>query len=84
LTAALAFLQKISRQIPATRRGLLVFDILLVVLVIGLEALFKNHARWPMWQKLPRPLRIAAFALFLCLTTILAVDANNEFIYFNF
>jgi hypothetical protein len=37
-----------------------------------------------MWQKLPRPLRIAAFALFLCLTTILAVDANNEFIYFNF
>jgi len=84
LTAALAFLQKISRQIPATRRGLLVFDILLVLLVIGLEALFKNHARWPMWQKLPRPLRIAAFALFLCLTTILAVDANNEFIYFNF
>jgi D-alanyl-lipoteichoic acid acyltransferase DltB (MBOAT superfamily) len=84
LTAALAFLQKISRQIPATRRGLLVFDILLVLLVIGLEALFKNHVRWPMWQKLPRPLRIAAFALFLCLTTILAVDANNEFIYFNF
>jgi len=84
LTAALAFLQNISQWIPTTRRGLVVFDIVLILLVIGLEAFFKKHARWPAWQKLPRPLRTAAFALFLCLIMILAMDANNEFIYFNF
>ena len=84
LPAALAFLQNISYQIPVTRRGLVVFNLVLVILVIGLEAFFKNHSRWPGWQKLPRPLKTAAFALLLCLTMILAMDANNEFIYSNF
>lgn len=82
--AAFAFLRNISRVMPPTRRGLLVFCVLLVLLVIGLEALFRNHARWPVWQKLPGPVKTAAFALFLCLTMILAMDTANEFVYFNF
>jgi alginate O-acetyltransferase complex protein AlgI len=82
--AALAYLHNFSTRIPDSGGGLLLAGTVLIVAVIGLEALFKNPGRRIFWQRLPGPLKVAAFALGLCLIVILAVSTGNEFIYFNF
>jgi len=61
-----------------------VFHLLLVLLFIGFEAFRKAAPRWNWPERLPRPLKIAGLALFLCLIAILAVDTHNEFIYATF
>lgn len=58
--------------------------LLVTLFFIALEALRAAAAgrRWT--ERLPRPVRVAGFALFLCLLAILAADTTNEFIYSNF
>lgn len=82
--AALNYLKQFSRRIPDSGGGLLLFSILLIAAVIGLEALFQRPGGRGLWRSLPSPLRIAAFALGICLIAILAVSTGNEFLYFRF
>jgi alginate O-acetyltransferase complex protein AlgI len=61
-----------------------VFHLLLVFLFIGFETLRNAAPRWTWPARLPRPLKIAGLAFFLCLIAILAAETNNEFIYATF
>jgi len=62
----------------------LLFNCSMLAFFLILEYFFKNTERVCFWQRFPRPLKMAAFALFCCLLIILAVDKSNEFIYFQF
>jgi D-alanyl-lipoteichoic acid acyltransferase DltB (MBOAT superfamily) len=62
----------------------LLFNSALLAFFLVLEFFSKNMERIVFWQRWPRPLKMAGFALFCCLLIVLAVDKSNEFIYFQF
>ncbi|MCP5047816.1 MAG: MBOAT family protein [bacterium] len=62
----------------------LLFNLALVIVFILMEMVYKNRARLAFIQRIPAVVKLAGFALFICLIIIFAVDASNEFIYFQF
>jgi D-alanyl-lipoteichoic acid acyltransferase DltB (MBOAT superfamily) len=62
----------------------LLFDAILLFVFVILEYFYKNRDRIVFWQRLPRPVKMAALAFFCCLLIVFAVDNSNEFIYFQF
>lgn len=79
--AAWTYLRSVSLHGPAQGSLVPVFHLLLVGLFIGLEALRRDGAPWSRFRRIPRPVRLAAYGLFLCLVVLLAADTHNEFIY---
>ncbi|MCP4216159.1 MAG: MBOAT family protein [bacterium] len=73
-------------QITFTGKGsaYLFFNLLMIALFILLEILYKNRSRLEFMSRIPFVLKIAGFALFICLIIIFAVDTSNEFIYLQF
>jgi len=69
---------------PAKGYAHLLFNLLLLALFIIAEYIYKNWPKFTFLRSLPRPVKIAAFALFVCLLIIFSVDTGNEFIYFQF
>ena len=84
LYAALAFLRQASLSWPQDVSMHMFFNLALLLLFLGLEFFVKNQGRLAFWQRWPGLVKTAAFALFCCLTIVLAVDNSNEFIYFQF
>lgn len=64
--------------------GYLFFNLVLVVVFILLEILYKNREKLTFIQRIPVVVKVAGFALFICLIIIFAVDTSNEFIYLQF
>jgi len=62
----------------------LVFNLILVIIFILMEIVYKNIEKISFYKRIPLAVKIAGFALFICLTIIFAVDTSNEFIYFKF
>jgi len=65
----------------------LLSNLVLVAFFIAIEILYKNYKdkKQTIWlQKLPAAVKIAGYALFICIIIIFAVDSSNEFIYFQF
>jgi len=62
----------------------MLFSIILAVLFILLEILYKKHDEKKIFDRIPVWVRIAGLAFFICLIFIFAVDQTNEFIYFQF
>ncbi len=81
LRTAWSYLGRVSLHPPAQGSPVPVFHLLLVGLFIGLEALRRDGAPWSRFRRIPRPIRVAAYGLFLCLLVFLAADTTNEFIY---
>ena len=78
------YLRNISFRLPQRGVGqLLFFGSLLVVFLVA-EALMKNKDKIRFLKKIPGPIQVIAYALFLCLIIILAADTSNEFLYFRF
>jgi alginate O-acetyltransferase complex protein AlgI len=84
LEAAWAYLRQVGVRTPFQGSPLPVFHLLLVGLFIGLEALRRDRAPWSLLRRIPRPVRIIAYGLFMCLIIALAAETNNEFIYAGF
>jgi alginate O-acetyltransferase complex protein AlgI len=84
LDKAIIYLKNIDLTIPSSGMGHLVFNLTMILFFIGLEVMYKNRGRLIRLIHLPRPARIALFALFICLIIIFSVDVTNEFIYFQF
>ncbi|UCH97673.1 MAG: MBOAT family protein [Candidatus Aminicenantes bacterium] len=62
----------------------LLSNLVLVVIFILVEILYKNREKMKWLQRMPEPVKVAGFALFICLIIVFAVDTTNEFIYFRF
>jgi len=73
-------------QLQPAEHGLahLYQNIILVALFILLEWIYKNRERLTFIQRIPSVVKVAGFALFICLIIIFSVDTTNEFIYFQF
>jgi D-alanyl-lipoteichoic acid acyltransferase DltB (MBOAT superfamily) len=56
----------------------------LLLLFILMEVFYKYKESFQFTRKIPAAIKIAGFALFICLMVILAVDTSNEFIYLKF
>lgn len=83
---AFLYIKSISLQPSAHGQGTvyLWFNLIMIVIFIAMEIAYKNRAKWTFIQRIPTVVKIAAFALFICLIIIFAVDTSNEFIYFQF
>jgi hypothetical protein len=62
----------------------LFYNLIIVVIFIVLEILYKNSGKLLFIQRAPKVLKVAGFAFFICLIIIFAVDTSNEFIYLQF
>jgi len=84
LASAWDYLGSMSLRLPRKGIGAILFLGALLAAFILAEWLIKN--RKSVWgeRRVPAPVQAAAFALFICLMIILAVDTSNEFLYFQF
>lgn len=64
--------------------GYMLFNLILAAIFILLEWVYKHHSQWAFIQRIPPTLKIAGYALFICLIILFSVDTANEFIYFKF
>jgi alginate O-acetyltransferase complex protein AlgI len=81
---AFTYIKYIGLGLPDHGTVYLVYNLVMVILFIMLEMVYKNRARLTFIQRIPAVVKIAGFALFICLIIIFAVDTTNEFIYFRF
>jgi len=81
---AFDYIKDIRLVIPGTGTVHLLYNIILVGLFILVEILYKNREKMKWMQRIPAVVKIAGFALFICLIIVFAVDTSNEFIYFQF
>lgn len=81
---AFTYIKCIQLEPPRQGSVYLMYNLIMVVMFILLEILYKNRAKIKFFQKIPAVVKIAGFALFICLIIIFAVDTSNEFIYFQF
>ena len=84
LDKALYFIKYIQLKPSGKGFGYLMFSLFLVVVFILLEIIYKNKERISNFKRVPGWVRIAGYALVICLIIIFAVDTSNEFIYFQF
>jgi alginate O-acetyltransferase complex protein AlgI len=81
---AFDYIKDIRLVIPGAGTVHLLYNIILVGLFILVEILYKNREKMKWMQRIPAVVKIAGFALFICLIIVFAVDTSNEFIYFQF
>jgi alginate O-acetyltransferase complex protein AlgI len=81
---AFNYIKDIRLVIPGQGTVHLLYNIILVGLFILVEILYKNRGKIEWMQRIPAVVKIASFALFICLIIVFAVDTSNEFIYIQF
>lgn len=81
---AVTYIRHIRFTSTGKGAGYLIFDLVLVIVFILLEILYKNRERLSFIRRVPVVVKVAGFALFICLIIIFAVDTSNEFIYLQF
>jgi alginate O-acetyltransferase complex protein AlgI len=81
---AIAYIKYIQFTSTGKGMGYLIFNLILVIVFILLEILYKNREKLSIIQRIPSVVKVAGFALFICLIIIFAVDTSNEFIYLQF
>lgn len=84
LTAAWNYVAQLNLQIPTHGFSVVAYNLLISLVVFACEHVSRHPDRFSLPYTIPRPVKIAAFALFLCLIAIFAVNSENEFIYFRF
>ena len=78
------YLKSIRLTFPEGGMANVIFNSCLILFFLLLEMIYKNRKTSAIITRMPGLLKMAAFALFICLTIILATDITNEFIYFQF
>lgn len=81
---AVNYIKSIRLTSTGKGTGYLFFNVILVVVFILLEILYKNREKLVFVQRIPALVKVAGFALFICLIIIFSVDTSNEFIYLQF
>lgn len=84
LGAAWNFLARLNFRKPIHGLSVVIFNLAIILLFFAAEYISRHRNQFGLLDRVPRPLKIAGFALFLCLIAIFAVDTRNEFIYFRF
>jgi D-alanyl-lipoteichoic acid acyltransferase DltB (MBOAT superfamily) len=84
LSDACRFLGQIRVSLPSAGLAWLGFSAILVAVFSLMEYVQRNPEQCAILARLPRPLKVGAFALFVCLIIVFAVDTENEFIYSQF
>jgi alginate O-acetyltransferase complex protein AlgI len=81
---AITYISYIQLKVPEQGMGYMLFSLILVVIFILVELVYKNRTKITWLRQVPQVVKIAGFALFICLIIIFAVDSSNEFIYVRF
>ncbi|MDQ1353199.1 MAG: hypothetical protein QG657_3505 [Acidobacteriota bacterium] len=81
---AFTYIKYIQLVLSGKGTGYLFVNLVMVVVFILLEVLYKNRDKLPVLRRIPVFVKVVGFALFICLIIIFAVDTTNEFIYFQF
>ena len=81
---ALNYIKDIRLVVPEQGFVHLVYNIILLAVFILVEIFYKNRKKIKWMQRIPVVVKIAGFALVICLIIVFAVDTSNEFIYFQF
>lgn len=81
---AFTYIQNIQLKPSGKLTVYMFFSLIIVVVFILLESIYKNKEKIRFLQKMPLPVRIAGFAFFICLIVIFSLDVSNEFIYLQF
>ncbi|HNX96872.1 MAG TPA: MBOAT family O-acyltransferase [Candidatus Aminicenantes bacterium] len=84
LGAAYRYLHWMQFKLPLAGVVNLGVDAGLILIFLLIETLAYRLPTLPAWQLVPRPVKLAGFALFCVLTIVLSIDTSNEFIYFRF
>ncbi|PWT89945.1 MAG: hypothetical protein C5B54_08080 [Acidobacteria bacterium] len=84
LTAVWNHFADLDFEMPAHGWSVVLFNLLLIILFFTGEYIARHREQFVLVYRAPRPVKIAAFAFFLCLMAIFAVNTENEFIYFRF
>ncbi len=84
LDKAVTYLKYIQFKFTGQGTAYLLYNLVLVAVFFILEALYKNRLKITWFRRIPALVKVAGFALFICLIIIFAVDSSNEFIYFQF
>jgi alginate O-acetyltransferase complex protein AlgI len=78
------YLRYFQFSLPAAGMANLLFDLAVVLALIGLEHLQRHDADRPVLRRVPIELRAVGYALFVIALVVFSVDANDPFIYFRF
>jgi alginate O-acetyltransferase complex protein AlgI len=81
---ALTYISQIRFNLPEDGSVHFIYNVILLLFFLLIEYFYKNRDRIVFWQRFPRPVKIAAFAIFCCLLLVFAMDNSNEFIYLQF
>ena len=81
---AITYIKYIQLTSTGKGTGYLFFNLILVIVFLILEILYKNREKLSIIQRIPPVVKVAGFALFICFIIIFAVDTSNEFIYLQF
>lgn len=83
---AFAYINSMQFKLAPDGQGLvyLLFNSLMIIIFLIMEFFYKNRERFTFIQRIPAVVKIAGFALFICLIIVFAVDSGNEFIYARF
>jgi D-alanyl-lipoteichoic acid acyltransferase DltB (MBOAT superfamily) len=84
LESAYTYIKYLQLKLPETGHVFFLFNLLTAAAFLLMEAIYKRRSKLSFWVRMPRPVRIALFALFICIIIIFSVDTTNEFIYFQF
>lgn len=84
MAAAWNYLCHLNLQKPIHGLSVVLFNLSISLLFFVGEYVSGHRDQFALLDRIPRPVKIAGFALFLCLIAIFAVDTRNEFIYFRF
>jgi alginate O-acetyltransferase complex protein AlgI len=81
---AFTYIKYIQFKHPGNATAYMLFNLIMVIIFIFLEIMYKNRGNINFLKHIPATVKIAGLALFICLIIIFAVDKTNEFIYFKF
>lgn len=84
LQEAFIYIKYIQLVFHGKGSAYLFFNLIMVIVFILLEVLYKNREKLPVLQRIPAVVKTVGFAFFICLIIIFAVDTANEFIYLQF
>jgi D-alanyl-lipoteichoic acid acyltransferase DltB (MBOAT superfamily) len=78
------YLHYMQLKLPAAGMAHVTLDAALVALLLGLEHVQRNPARFPRLVRAPLPVKAVGYALLVATLIVFSVDTDNPFIYFRF
>ncbi len=81
---ALTYISRISLRMESKGMGGIIFYSVIVLVFMLAEKMVKDFKPGNWLSRIPSPIRLAGYALVVCIIIIFGADNSNEFLYFSF